>query len=71
MVNANVRMAIDDSGLKQKFVAEKAGISEQALSAMLNERQKIGVEEFFAFCRVLQKSPEELYNYQGQNEKGA
>lgn len=64
MVNENVRDAIEDSGLKQKFVAEKIGISEQALSAMLNGRQKIGAEDFFAFCKVLNKTPEELYHYQ-------
>lgn len=69
MVNASVRQAIEDSGLKQRFIADKAGISEQALSAMINERQKIGVDEFFAFCQILGKSPEELYHY--QTEKGA
>lgn len=67
MVNQNVRDAIEDSGLKQRFIAEKTGISEQALSAMTNGRQKIGVDEFFALCEVLRKTPEELYNY----KKGA
>ena len=64
MVNENVRHAIEDSGLKQRFIAEKIGISEQALSAMMKGRQKIGAEEFFALSKVLDKSPEELYHYQ-------
>ncbi len=63
MVNVNVKQAVEDSGLKQRYIAEKVGISEQALSAMLNGRQKIGTDEFFAFCEVLKKSPEELYHY--------
>lgn len=67
MVNHSIRDAIEDSGLKQRFIAEKTGISEQALSAMINGRQKIGAEEFFAICKVLNKSPEELYHY----KKGA
>lgn len=55
--------AIDKSGLKQKFVAEKAGISEQALSAMLNGRQRIEVETFFAIAVVLHLTPDEIYAF--------
>ena len=55
--------AIDESGLKQKFIAEKAGISEQALSAMLKGRQKIDVDTFFAIAVVLHLSPEQIYAF--------
>lgn len=55
--------AIEASGLKQKFIAEKAGISEQALSAMLNGRQKIDADTFFAIAVVLRMSPDEMYSY--------
>ena len=63
MVNANVRAAIEDMGVKQKFIAEKTGISEAALSAMLNEKQKISADDFFAIAYVLRIQPEALYNY--------
>lgn len=56
-----LKAAVDASGLKQKFIAEQVGISEAALSAMLNGKQKIDVETFFAIARVLHKSPEEIY----------
>ena len=55
--------AIDESGLKQKYIAEKAGISEQALSAMLNGRQKIDVETFFAVAVVLHLTPDQIYAF--------
>lgn len=64
MCNDNVRAAIEDSGLKQKFVAEKAGISEQTLSAILNGKQKIEADLFFILSDVLKMAPETLYKYQ-------
>ena len=55
--------AINESGLKQKFIAEKAGISEQALSAMLNGCQKVDIETFFAIAVVLRLSPDQIYAF--------
>lgn len=48
------RARIDEQGLKLKTVAERAGLSPQALSAMLNHRQKIPATAFIQLCRVLQ-----------------
>ena len=55
--------AIEARGMKQKFIAEKIGISETALSAMLNGKQKIDVETFFAICTLLQMTPDEIYAF--------
>ena len=68
MVNDNVSKAIADSGLKQKFVAEKIGMSEPTLSALLAGKRKIDVDEFFKICTVLKMRPEVLYNYEEQKE---
>ena len=62
-----LKAAIDESGLKQKFIAEKVGISEAALSAMANGNQRIDVDTFFAIAVVLRKTPSEIYEY----KKGA
>ena len=59
--------AIDESGLKQKFIADKIGISEQAISAMLNGRQKIEVETFFAIAVVLHLSPDQIYEFRRES----
>lgn len=64
MVNERICMAVEDSGLKQNFIAEKVGISEPSLSALLAGKRKVYVDEFFALCQVLHKKPDELYNYQ-------
>lgn len=63
MVNDNVRAAIVASGLKQKFVADRIGMSEQTFSAILTGQRKITVEEFFKLSDVLNMKPEALYDY--------
>ena len=63
MINDRVSRAIADSGLKQKFVAEKIGVSEPTFSALLSGKRKIDVDEFFKICTVLNLRPEVLYHY--------
>lgn len=63
MVNKCISAAVSDSGLKQRFIAERIGVSEQVFSAMLAGKRKIDVDEFFGLCQVLNKTPEELYHY--------
>lgn len=52
--------AIEASGLKGKFIAEKVGVSEQALSAMRKGRQKIDIDTFFAIAVVLHMKPGDI-----------
>ena len=68
MVNDRVCRAIADSGMKQKFIAEKIGMSEPTFSAMLAGKRKIDVDEFFKICVVLKMRPEVLYNYDGTQQ---
>ncbi len=63
MTAERLSAAIEESGMKQKFIAEKVGISEQALSAMLNGRQKIDIDTFFAIAVVLHLTPEQIYEF--------
>ncbi len=63
MVNERVNAAIKKSGIKQKVIAERIGISEQSLTAMLSGRRKISVDEFFKLCTVLNETPNHLYGY--------
>lgn len=67
MASEKLKAAIEERGMKQKFIAEKVGISEAALSAMLNGNQKIDVDTFFAIATVLHMTPDEIYAF----KKGA
>ena len=57
----NIRKTIEESGLKQKFIASKMGISEQILSQMLNGTRKITADDFLQLCIVLNTDPNTLY----------
>lgn len=67
MAAEKLRAAIEERGVKQKFIAEKVGISETALSSMLNGNQKIDIDTFFAIATVLHMTPDEIYSF----KKGA
>lgn len=44
---------IEDCGIKQKYIAEKTGISEPTLSMILSGKRKCEVGEYASICRVL------------------
>ena len=68
MVNENISAAVSDSGLKQKYIAERIGVAEPTFSAILAGKRKVDVDEFFGLCQVLKKTPEELYHYKPARE---
>ncbi len=57
----NARAIICSKGLKQRSVAEKMGVSEQQLSAMLNRRKVIKDTDVMAFANALSVTPNELF----------
>ena len=38
---ANIQAIIDEKGLKQRYVAEKAGFTDKEMSDMLNDNRKL------------------------------
>lgn len=53
MLGRAIKEYIDDHGLKQKKIAEDAGMKPQTLSDILNCRRKVEAMEYFAICRAL------------------
>ena len=47
-------------GIKQQFVADKAGIRPQILWAMLNEKRKIEVTEYYEICKAMGTNPDAI-----------
>ena len=70
-VHERICAAVKESGFKQKFVAEKIGVSEQVFVSMLNGTRKISVDEFFGLCGILGKTPDELYSFTPAPSRGA
>lgn len=63
MVYERVGAMIEKSGMKQKVVAKRIGVSEQTLCAMLSGRRKISADEFFNICLTLKIEPNVMYGF--------
>lgn len=57
-VYQKVRAYLEDNGLKQKAVAEKAGISNSTFNAILNGKRTLYADDLRAICLALGVSPE-------------
>lgn len=51
--SGEMKKCIESSGLKQKAISEKVGISETALSLILQGKRKCEIGEYAAICYVL------------------
>ncbi len=56
----HIRKYIEDRGLKFGYVAKEAGYSKQTLSAMLNGKRKIYIDDVIKLCKVLGAQPNDL-----------
>lgn len=56
MLGKMIKTYISDNGLKQKKIAEDAGMTPQALNDVLNERRKVEATEYFDICKALKVS---------------
>lgn len=62
-VTENIRAIIKQKGLKQRYVAQRIGVSEKTFSAMLTGRQNILVDDVEKICDVLDVTPNDLFGY--------
>ena len=66
-VYEKVRAYIDDNDLKQKAVAEKAGIPNVTFNAILNGKRTLYADDLRAICFALNVSPETFIEFQRKN----
>lgn len=59
-VYEKVRAYLDENGLKQKAVAQKAGISNVTFNAILNGKRTLYADDLRAICLALDVSPEKF-----------
>lgn len=57
----NINRLIREKGLKQLYVAKKAGITEQAFSEMLNHRRIIRMCDVVGIAQALEVQPNDLF----------
>lgn len=70
-INMCLKAYVDKHGIRQTHLAKETGISQQAISAILNNSRKIETTEYFALCKALGLSPTEVYERSQQLGKSA
>lgn len=50
---SKIKSYIDDNGLKQSYIADKAGIKRDAFCTSLNGKRKIAIDEYCRICAAL------------------
>ena len=58
LIYEKVRRYIDDQGIKQVAVAEKAGISKTTFNAIMNGKRTMYADDLRSICIALNVSPE-------------
>lgn len=58
-----------DKGLKQKYVAEKAGFTQQEFSNMMNGRKLIMTDYIVDICLALGVQPNDVFNWDREEKK--
>lgn len=56
-----VRRVIRRSGMKQVAVAERAGMTKQQLSDVVNKRRRLEADELFSICEALGITPNDIF----------
>ena len=62
----NIRRIMEEKGLKQKYVAERSGFSEQEFSNMLCNRKRINTDFINPICVALGAKLNDLFELQKQ-----
>ena len=65
-VYEKVRAYIDEQGLKQKTIAEKADIPNVTFNAIMNGKRTLYADDLKAICIALQVSPERFIDFQSE-----
>ena len=59
-VQSRVVQYIKETGIRQSFIAKKAGLSDNAMSLIFHGRRKMSADEFVKVCQVIGKTPNDF-----------
>lgn len=58
MVAEKISKYMRERGIKGTVIAQKAGITQQQMSAILNQKMQLKADVFFRICEALEVPPE-------------
>ena len=57
-INKMIADIVEQRGIKQTYIAERTGLTVDAVSRIMRSERKLGAEEFLKICELLNVSPE-------------
>lgn len=57
-INKLLAEIVEQRGIKQIYIAEKTGMSQDVISKILRSERKISAEEFLLICEALDINPD-------------
>ena len=61
-----MKQYIDENGLKQKAIAQRASMREDAVSNMLRSKRKMTVDEYISICHAIGVPPQKFLDGEGK-----
>ena len=60
VVQSRVAQYVKEAGIKQSFISEKTGLSENVISLIFNGKRKMSADEFAKICKAISKAPNDF-----------
>ena len=60
VVQSKVAQYLEEQGIKQSWLAQKTGLTDNMISGILNGKRKMSADEFVCICKALGKNPNDF-----------
>ena len=60
VVQSKVAQYIEEQGIKQSWLAQKTGLTDNMISGILNGKRKMTADEFVRICKAIGKNPNDF-----------
>ena len=60
VVQSKVAQYLEGQGIKQSWLAQKTGLTDNMISGILNGKRKMTADEFVRICKAIGKNPNDF-----------
>ena len=60
VVQSKVAQYLEELGIKQSWLAQKTGLTDNMISGILNGKRKMTADEFVRICKAIGKNPNDF-----------
>ena len=60
VVQSKVAQYLEERGIKQSWLAQKTGLTDNMISGILNGKRKMTADEFVRICKAIGKNPNDF-----------